>query len=72
MWKALVQRRYSETAGALALSLIYVVVALFFVAQPGPTIGAASKWTNQMSEAFLAISDHGRPLGWRSGQGRRR
>jgi hypothetical protein len=63
MWKALVQRRYSETAGALALSLIYVVVALFFVAQPGTTIGGASKLTNQMSEAFLSISDHGDPSG---------
>ena len=63
MWKALVQRRYSETAGALGLSLIYVVLALFFVAQPGQTIGAASKWTNQMSEAFLAVSDHGDPSG---------
>ncbi len=63
MWRALVQRRYSETAGALGLSLIYVVAALFFVAQPGATIGAASKWTNQMSDAFLAISDHGDPSG---------
>jgi hypothetical protein len=63
LWMALVPRRYSETAGALALSLIYVVLALFFVAQPGTTIGAASKWTNQMSEAFLSISDHGDPSG---------
>lgn len=63
MWRALVQRRYSETAGALALSLIYVVLALFFVAQPARTIGSASKWTNQMSEAFLSISDHGDPSG---------
>lgn len=63
MWRSLVQRRHSETAGALALSLIYVVIALFFVAQPGATIGAASKLTNQMSEAFLAISDHGSPSG---------
>jgi hypothetical protein len=61
MWKALVQRRYSETAGALALSVIYVVVALFFVAEPGTTIGTASKWTNQMSVAFLSIADHGEP-----------
>jgi hypothetical protein len=63
MWRSLVQRRHSETAGALALSLIYVVLALFFVAQPGATIGAASKLTNQMSEAFLSISDHGSPSG---------
>jgi hypothetical protein len=59
MWRALVQRRYSETAGALGLSLIYVILALFFVAQPAATIGAASAWTNRMSESFLAISDHG-------------
>jgi hypothetical protein len=63
MWRSLVQRRHSETAGALALSLLYVVLALFFVAQPGSTIGAASKLTNQMSEAFLSISDHGSPSG---------
>jgi len=63
MWKALVQRRYSETAGALGLSLIYVVLALFFVAQPAATIGSASGWTNQMSVAFLSIADHGSPSG---------
>jgi hypothetical protein len=63
MWRALVQRRYSETAGALGLSLIYVVLALFFVAQPATTIGSASKWTNQMSVAFLSIADHGTPSG---------
>ncbi|HEX3325045.1 MAG TPA: hypothetical protein VHR65_07965 [Solirubrobacterales bacterium] len=59
MWKALVLRRYSETAGALGLSLIYVVCALFFVAQPGATIGTVSGWTNQMSGAFLSISSNG-------------
>jgi hypothetical protein len=61
MWKALVQRRYAETAGALGLSLIYVVLALFFVAEPGKTIGAASEWTNRMSVAFLSIASHGNP-----------
>lgn len=63
MWRALVQRRYVETAGALALSLIYIVVAIFFVAEPGQTIGQASRWTNEMSRAFLSISDHGNPTG---------
>jgi hypothetical protein len=63
MWRALVQRRYSETAGALALSLIYVVLALFFVAQPAATIGGASKWTNQMSVAFLSVAGHGSASG---------
>ena len=63
MWRALVQRRYVETAGALALSLIYIVVAIFFVAEPGQTIGQASRWTNEMSQAFLSISSHGNPSG---------
>jgi hypothetical protein len=61
MWKALVQRRYAETAGQLALSLIYVGIAFFFVLQPAQTIGAASHWTNEMSAAFLSIAKDGEP-----------
>ena len=34
MWKALVQRRYTETAGALAVSLLYCVLAIGIVTQP--------------------------------------
>lgn len=63
MWRALVQRRYAETAGALGLSLLYVIAALFFVAQPAKTIGAASGWTNKMSQSFLAVTAHGNPSG---------
>ena len=63
MWKALVQRRYAETAGALGLSVIYIVAALFFVAQPAQTIGAASHWTNRMSVAFLSVAGHGSASG---------
>jgi len=59
MWRALIQRRYTETAGTLALSLIYLIVALAFVAQPAATIGSASSWTNQMSGAFLSITSKG-------------
>ena len=59
MWRALVQRRYTETAGALGLSLVYLIVALAFVAQPGRTIGSASHWTNQMSASFLSIAGRG-------------
>lgn len=65
MWKALVQRRYSETAGQLALSLIYVTVALLFVWQPAQTIGVASKWTNAVSGAFLSIAKNGEPASQR-------
>ncbi|MBS1891185.1 MAG: hypothetical protein JST59_07825 [Actinobacteria bacterium] len=61
MWKALVQRRYAETAGQLALSLLYVGIAFLFVLQPGQTIGNASHWTNEMSGAFLSIAKDGEP-----------
>jgi len=59
MWKALVQRRYVETAGALALSLVYVVIALAFVLEPQATIGSAARWTNEMSTAFLSLTSQG-------------
>jgi hypothetical protein len=59
IWKALVQRRYTETAGALGLSVLFVLVALFFVYQPERTVGEASRWTNQMSLAFLAGANRG-------------
>jgi hypothetical protein len=61
MWKALVQRRYAETAGQLALSLVYIGIAFLFVLQPGQTIGTASHWTNEMSGAFLSIAKDGGP-----------
>jgi hypothetical protein len=61
MWKALIQRRYAETAGQLALSLAYIAVALLFVWQPAQTIGRASQWTNAMSGAFLSIAKDGEP-----------
>jgi hypothetical protein len=52
IWRALVQRRYTDTAGALGLSLLFVVLALAFVTQPERTVGQAVRWTNQMSLAF--------------------
>ena len=59
IWKALVQRRYSQTAAALAVSVCFVLVALFFVYQPERTIGQASQWANQLSLAFLSGASHG-------------
>lgn len=59
LWRALVQRRYTETAGALGMSLLYLIVALAFVTQPERTIGQASRWTNEMSVAFLSLSARG-------------
>jgi TrbL/VirB6 plasmid conjugal transfer protein len=59
IWKALLQRRYLETTGQLALSVAFVIVALFFVQQPEQTIGRASEWTNQLSLAFLSGATRG-------------
>lgn len=59
MWHGLVRRRYTETAGALGLSLVFVLIALAFVTQPERTIGQASRWTNEMSGAFLSLTSDG-------------
>jgi hypothetical protein len=59
IWKALVQRRYTETAGALALSVLFVLIALFFVYQPERTVGEATRWTNTLSLAFLSGTNRG-------------
>ena len=59
MWKALVQRRYSESAGALGLSVVFLVIALAFVTQPEQTVGRVSSWTNDMSMAFLSVGNSG-------------
>lgn len=59
MWKALLQRRYAQTTAALATSLIYCVVALGIVARPAQTITPLSNLSNEVSEAFLSLTDNG-------------
>ena len=59
MWKALVQRRYTETAGALAVSLLYCVLAIGIVTQPERTIAPASKLSNEISTALLSLTNQG-------------
>jgi hypothetical protein len=59
MLRALVQRRYAETASALGMSLVYCLIALAIVARPDATIGSASRWTNEISGAFLSVTSHG-------------
>jgi len=59
MWHALVQRRYTETAGALGTSLVFCLVALAIVTRPDDTIGQASRLTNQLSTAFLSVTANG-------------
>ncbi len=65
MWKALVQRRYTETAGALAVSLLYCVLAIGIVTQPERTIAPASKLSNQISTALLSLTNQGNISGER-------
>src|SRR5450759_2282213 len=59
MWKALVQRRYTETAGALGVSLLYCVLAIGIVTQPQRTIAPASRLSNQLSTALLSLTNQG-------------
>jgi TrbL/VirB6 plasmid conjugal transfer protein len=63
MWKALIQRRYTETAGALAVSLFYCVLAIGIVTQPQRTIAPASKLSNELSTALLSLTSHGNLTG---------
>lgn len=59
IWQALVRRRYTQTAGSLAVSVLLVVLALGLVMQPQRTIGEASRWSNAMSGAFLSLTADG-------------
>ena len=71
MWKALVQRRYTETAGALAVSLLYCVLAIGIVTQPQRTIAPASKLSNQLSTALLSLTNQGQHRQRTAGEDRR-
>jgi hypothetical protein len=59
MWKALIQRRYTETAGTLAVSLLYCILALAIVTQPQRTIAPASQYANKLSTALLSVTSQG-------------
>jgi hypothetical protein len=59
MWKALVQRRYTQTATTLATSLVYCVVALVIVARPAQTITPLVDISNEMSRGFLSLTNSG-------------
>jgi hypothetical protein len=59
MWRALVQRRYTETASALAVSILYCVIGLGIVLQPQATIAPASNYANRMSAALLSLTSQG-------------
>jgi hypothetical protein len=59
MWRAIVQRQYTQTAATLAASLAYVVLAVGIVTQPQATIAPASKYANEVSTSLLSLSTQG-------------
>jgi hypothetical protein len=59
VWRALVQRRFTETASALGMSLVFCLLAMAIVARPDATIGTASHWNNRVATAFLSVTSHG-------------
>ncbi len=59
MWRALIQRKYAETASALAVSFLYFILAIGIVTQPEKTIAPASKLSNEMSTAILSLTNEG-------------
>lgn len=63
MWKALVQRRYSETAGSLAVSAVYCLIALFIVTQPQRSIAPVSKLVDEVSTSLLSLTSNGEITG---------
>jgi hypothetical protein len=63
MWRALVQRRYTETASALGMSLIFCLLAMAIVTKPDATIGSATRWNNEISAAFLSVTSKGEVTG---------
>ena len=73
IWKGLVQRRYSQTAASLAVSVCFVLVALFFVYQPERT-DRAGQPMGQPALARVPVRReprHRRRPGRRQAQGRR-
>lgn len=72
MWKALVQRRYTETAGTLALSLLYCLLALAIVTQPQRTIAPASQYANELLHRAAVGHEPGESHKRRSRQAGRR
>jgi hypothetical protein len=63
MWRAIVQRQYTQTAAQLAASLAYVVLSIGIVTQPQATIAPVSKYSNEVSTSLLSLSTQGKLTG---------
>lgn len=55
----LARRRYEEMVWGLGQTIVLGIIALFFVLQPVQTVGTVSKWTNDLSVAFLSATTKG-------------
>nr|MBA2555748.1 type IV secretion system protein [Chloroflexota bacterium] len=60
---ALAQRRISETISAFTTSLVFAVIALWFVTNPAGSVGFIADKSNEVSAAFLSVSSSGEVVG---------
>jgi len=59
IWRGLVQRRFTDAFAGLGMSVVLVVVAMFFVLRPIQTISFVTNQVDEASLAFLAIGSTG-------------
>src|ERR1044072_334426 len=58
-WKMIGQRKMAEGFAGIGKSLVFVLIAMFFVFQPQQTIGQFSAWANSLSVLFLSGTQTG-------------
>jgi hypothetical protein len=61
--KALLQRRTTEALQAFATSLVFAVIAMWFVFNPTGSVGFIADKSNELSSAFLSVSSSGEVVG---------
>jgi hypothetical protein len=61
--KALLQRRTMDALQGFATSLVFAVIAMWFVFSPAGSVGFISDKSNELSSAFLSVSSSGEVVG---------
>ncbi|MCA1569778.1 MAG: hypothetical protein LC798_05535 [Chloroflexi bacterium] len=61
--KALLQRRTTEALQAFATSLVFAIIAMWFVFNPTGSVGFIADKSNELSSAFLSVSSSGEVVG---------
>ena len=59
IWTGLVQRKHSYTIGATLVSVLMVVMAMWIIAKPSATVGAAYQAANEASLDLIAAPSQG-------------